>query len=283
MIKKVVKTVRAEMMSPTQGLLIADLKLNDMPEIMDPFLSFSEFEMAQPFFPPHPHAGFSAVTYMLPDSENGFLNRDSRGDRIDIRPGDLHWTGAGAGIMHEETPLVRGVVAHGLQIFVNLRSHRKWMEPRVLHVDAADIPLVARDGMTVRVVAGRWKDAESPLRPPTEVTLLDVELEAHAVFEADVLPGEGRFAYVLEGRVDAGSSGETVSIERREAAGFAEAGEVLRIVASGDRARVIIAGGAPLREPIVFSGPFCMNSQEDILRVRRAFQAGEMGQLERSF
>ena len=59
---------------------------------LDPFLNVDDFRMSQPTFPPHPHAGFSAVTLMLEDSRGAFVNRDSLGDRSRIAPGGVHWT-----------------------------------------------------------------------------------------------------------------------------------------------------------------------------------------------
>jgi quercetin 2,3-dioxygenase len=58
----------------------------------EPFLVFTEFHMDRPIFGPHPHAGVSVMTYMLPDSKGSFLNRDSRGDKSTIEPGGLHVT-----------------------------------------------------------------------------------------------------------------------------------------------------------------------------------------------
>src|SRR5712691_5523015 len=47
--------------------------------LIDPVLNVDWFEMSGPTFPPHPHAGSSAVTYLFADSPNGFINRDSMG------------------------------------------------------------------------------------------------------------------------------------------------------------------------------------------------------------
>ena len=58
---------------------------------LDPFLSITDFRMSEPIFAPHPHAGFSAVTYSFPDSAGAFVNRDSLGDRSRIGAGALHW------------------------------------------------------------------------------------------------------------------------------------------------------------------------------------------------
>lgn len=265
----------------SEGLSIAQLRGEHLPGHLDPFLAFDHFEMAQPFFPPHPHAGFSAVTYMFPESRNGFVNRDTLGGRIDIQPGDMHWTAAGRGLMHEEVPMRRGVVCHGLQIFVNLHSSKKWMAPEILHAGVEDIPRVKAGGAEVRVVTGSHEGTEAIVRPPTDVTLLDIALEPGATVEHTPGRGESRFVYVIAGDVEVGAPG--VSLSQSDAAGFSEEGDVVRIRAGARGAHVIVAGGRPLREPVVFHGPFCMNTEEEIARALHDYQVGKMGRLAPSF
>lgn len=95
------------------------------PALTDPFLGIDHAWMSAPTFPPHPHAGFSAVTYLFLDSETGIANRDSLGNSTPIEPGGLHWTAAGRGVVHEENPAVLGSTAHLLQIFANLPRERQ--------------------------------------------------------------------------------------------------------------------------------------------------------------
>jgi hypothetical protein len=51
--------------------------------------------------PPHPHAGFEVVTYLL-DGE--FFHRDSKGHDQVARGGDINWMTSGSGIVHSEGP-----------------------------------------------------------------------------------------------------------------------------------------------------------------------------------
>lgn len=249
---------------------------------LDPFLSIDHFAMAQPFFPPHPHAGFSAVTYMFPGSASGFRNRDSRGEDVPIRPGDLHWTAAGRGMLHEETPLEPGVVCDGLQIFVNLSAEAKWMPPEVLHLDAAQVPVQRVAGAEVRVVVGEHQGLASPLRPPTPVTLLDVSLATGARLVHAAARVESRFAYVVRGSVRCGDGDDAATASAGEAIAFAPDGDAVVLQATA-AAHVVVAGGVPLREPVVFRGPFCMTSDADVERAVAAFHAGRMGELAPSF
>ena len=92
------------------------------PAQLDPFIGIDHAWMSAPTFPPHPHAGFSAVTYLFLDSETGIQNRDSNGNRTLIEPGGLHWTAAGRGVVHEENPAITGRAARFPGCSVNARS-----------------------------------------------------------------------------------------------------------------------------------------------------------------
>lgn len=156
-------------LSPDSGLAI------------DPFLVLSDVQMPQPFFPPHPHAGFSVMTYMFPDSEGAFINRDSLGDHSRIEPGALHWTQAARGFQHEEVPEIPGQGCHGLQMWINLAAQHKHAAPAAAHVSAADVPeLRPAPGVRLRVVAGSYGEARASYETLTTFTLLDVYLEPGA-------------------------------------------------------------------------------------------------------
>ncbi len=280
--KRVTHRSKIERRSRSAGLAIAQLHREHLPSHLNPYLAFDHFAMAQPFFPPHPHAGFSAVTYMFPQSRGGFVNRDTSGaPPIDIHPGDLHWTGAGRGIVHEEVPRERGVTCDGLQIFVDLPAGSKWMEPVVLHLSSADVPRVTTAGAEVRVVVGRHGEVASPLTPLTEVTLLDVVLDAGATFRHTVPAGEDRFVYVIEGDAQIGGDGSS-PLGPLEAAGVSRDGDEL-VVTSKQGAHFVVGGGRPLDQDVVYGGPIVMTTEADVTRAARAYQRGEMGRLDPSF
>lgn len=268
--------------SKSAGLSIAQLKGESLPGYLDPFLMVDHFHMAEPFFPPHPHAGFSAVTYIFPRSANGFVNRDSRGDHSVIRPGSMHWTTAGSGIVHEEVPIETGVVCDGLQIFVNLAAKDRLTPPESMHLDETEVPKEIADGREVRVVVGEHAGLRSPLKPPVDAVLLDVTLEKGANFRHEFPPEQIGFVYMISGAADFGPAVALKTLAAGHAAGFGAAGAELRARAAED-AHFVLAAGTPLREPLVSYGPFVMSTPEQIERAVKDYQAGRMGRLDQSF
>src|SRR3972149_4219264 len=124
----------------------------------DPFLLFDHFAFNDPVegpirgFPMHPHRGIETVTYMLEGSVN---HRDSLGNSGLIGAGDVQWMTSGRGILHEEMPR-RGPDGniYGFQLWVNLPAAQKMNPPRYQEVSASAIPVIDRDGATIRLVAG---------------------------------------------------------------------------------------------------------------------------------
>jgi redox-sensitive bicupin YhaK (pirin superfamily) len=244
---------------------------------IDPFLVLDDFVMSEPTFPPHPHAGFSAVTYMFEDSAGAFLNRDSLGDRSRIEPGAIHWTQAARGMMHEEVPEHPGDACHGLQMFVNLRDADKHAAPVAYHVSRAEVPEVRpTPGARVRVLAGELDGVVSPLaKLLTPITFLEVHLAPDAVIELDVPRVHNAFVMTMRGR---GTVADTEA-GAHEALLFAHDGDRVRIVGGVDGLQLLFAEGAPIGEPVVFGGPFVMTRPEDIHDARGRFARGEMGSL----
>ena len=251
------------------------------PVPLDPFLSITEFWMSEPIFAPHPHAGFSAVTYMFPDSAGGFVNRDSLGDRSLIGPGALHWTQAASGMLHEEIPEVRGVDCHGMQLFVDLRGDDKRIAPRAFHLDAADVPVVRpSDGAIVRVVLGSSFGATSPLVGLAEpVGLVDVELAPGATLDHHVDADERAVVLAYRGSIEV----DGVTVEAHRVATLDGPATRLGTRAGGDGASFLVLTGRPMVQPVVFRGPFVALDHAGIEELNRSFRRGDMGSLAPSF
>jgi redox-sensitive bicupin YhaK (pirin superfamily) len=176
--------------------------LRTEPELISPFIGVDHYWMNAPTFAPHRHAGISALSYLLLDSETGMANRDSIGTQNVIQPGGLHWTTAGRGVAHEEVPAEAGKTVHGLQIFVALAPSRRDIAPFPLILEAQDVPVMHVPGAKVRVPLGSYREMSSPLSPPTEVTMLDISLEAGAELSVPIAAGHCMFIMPIEGTVE---------------------------------------------------------------------------------
>ena len=249
---------------------------------ISPFIGTDSFTMPQPFFGPHPHAGMSAVTLMLPESVGGLINRDSLGDHSTIHPGDLHWLQAGRGMVHEEVPSQPGKAAQGFQVFVNLSAVHKQSEPVTFRVNSADIPVVQVEGGSVRVVAGHYAGQSSPIshhaRWLTQVTMLDVTLQADATLNLPVKAGDNAFFVIRSGYFSALGRVDTA----QAAIIFAADGAIAQLRAGNQNLRGVFFCGTPIAEPMFPKGPFMGNTAHDVAQYAARFQRGEMGALAKS-
>jgi redox-sensitive bicupin YhaK (pirin superfamily) len=219
-------------------------------ELIAPILGVDHAWMSGPTFPPHRHAGFSAVSYLFMDAEAGIRNRDSLGTVNSIAPGGLQWLAAGSGIVHEEVPDQPGRTVHSLQIFVDLPADQRGGQPFALTLDTNDVPVVSLPGVSVRIPLGNFGDASSPLNPPTPVTLLDVELEEGAVLDIPLPAGERAFLLPVAGTSHVDS--RAFSVEDMASPTFPARDEprTFRLEALTGKAHVVVF----LAEPLA-SGP----------------------------
>jgi redox-sensitive bicupin YhaK (pirin superfamily) len=251
---------------------------------IDPFVSLEHFQMWEPTFPPHPHAGFSAVTYLFPGPGGALVVRDSLGERRRLPPGGLYWMQAGRGMMHEEVPEVRGEACRGMQMLVNLAATHKRTPPETFFLDPEAIPEARPSpGACVRILCGAAFGLRAPIDPRTPVTVLDVNLAPGAPLVLAAPADRAAFVVVVEGTGEAGTAEAPVRLDPHTAAALAGDGEVAWVRAGRAGLHLVFAMGRPLGEPVVFEGPFVMSTREEIADASARYEAGEMGRLVASF
>jgi redox-sensitive bicupin YhaK (pirin superfamily) len=252
---------------------------------LSPVLGVDAFRMPQPTFGPHPHAGMSAVTMMLPEAEAGFINRDSLGHQSHIRPGDLQWTQAGSGMLHEELPSEPGKAAMGLQIFVNLAQAHKQSAPKAFYCAREDMPSLQSDGVHVRIVSGTLGALHAPIGQHvdwlTPLLIADIRLAPNASTRLPIKAGHSATLIVLSGAARLDEVGAQALAH--QAAIYAPNPQTDADIAlnntQSDDMRAVLLSGLPIPEPVYSGGPFTGNSAEDIAAYQRAFREGRMGSL----
>lgn len=245
---------------------------------ISPFVDLTMFDMTLPVFRPHPHAGFSAVTYMFEESPGSFRNRWTSGPDEVIGPGAIHWTRAGSGMMHEEVPTVSGVPCRGVQMFVKLHPDHELDEPKAFHLDADEIDEVPlAGGGRVRVLAGRHAGVVSRLGVPDEVTLLDVHLAPDGAVELNAAAAWNAFVLLRSGSIEVGGR----ELLANSAATFHSDGDTVRL-RSRTGAQLLFGTGRHAG-PEVAAGSFILSTRERLADAQRRFAEGAMGDLEPSF
>ena len=249
-------------------------------DMWDPFLLFDRFESEDPDdyiagFPPHPHRGFETVTYLL---AGRLRHKDSTGREGVIEPGGVQWMTAARGIVHSEMPeQVEGRLA-GYQLWINLPAADKMSAPAYQEFGAGEIPLIRRDsGAEIRLIAGTTGDGVSgPVRNvPTAPLYLDVCLAPAGTFLEHVPKTHGCFVHVVYGAIDviAADPADDATVGAGALA-LLDDGDRIALRSRKGQCRLLLVAGIRLGEPVARSGPFVMNTREEVIRAYDDFRGG---------
>jgi quercetin 2,3-dioxygenase len=179
-----------------------------------------------------------------------------------IGPGDVQWMTAGSGIIHQEMPKgdPEGRMG-GFQLWSNLPAKEKMTDPRYREVRSDMIPKITIGGIVkIRIIAGNVNGYEGPVKDvATSPEYLDITMPKGSSFDHDTYRGHTVFAYVFEGSVSFGREGAYTSGH----VVLFEDGDSLE-ASTDEGARFILVSGKPLGEPVSWSGPIVMNTDEEI-------------------
>lgn len=247
--------------------------------LLDPFLMLDEFRSDDPGdylagFPNHPHRGFETVTIMLAGEME---HRDSRGNQGRLTAGSVQWMTAGRGIIHSEMPKQHDGLMWGFQLWVNLAARDKMAAPRYQDIAPERIPRVELEGGgQVRVIAGTFGEHQGPVGGVrTDPNILDVALPAGTATELALPQSHRGFVYVYEGEASFDGSDRVVSAKHLGV--FAEEGDTIAVKTSTAPVRFLLVAGRPLNEPIARSGPFVMNTREELEQAYEDYRRGALG------
>lgn len=251
---------------------------------VDPYLllhhgqfSFSDSAPAkQQGIGPHPHRGFTPVTFVI---EGEVHHRDSRGNNQIAKKGEVQWMHAGAGIVHSERPSEDLVAKNGkqeiIQLWINSPASNKMLQPTYQHIPESDIPTIrsADEVFTTKVVAGRYGDQVGRIVPESEVLVLWANSTAAGSVAFDIPINMNAMLYLIKGSASIKGYG---LIEEESLAVFAEEGDEITVTTTA-AAEFLVLAGEPLNEELVQHGPFVMNSTTEIMEAMRDYQMGKMG------
>ncbi|AOI71309.1 pirin [Burkholderia ubonensis] len=222
---------------------------------------------------PHPHIGLATVTYLF---EGAILHRDSLGSLQEIVPGDVNWMTAGRGIVHSErTPDAlreRGHTVHGIQTWVALPLAHETDAPSFEHHEAAALPKLNDDGVSLTVIAGDAFGLRSPVTTFSRTLYVAAEFADGGRLVLDA-SHEERAVYLVDG--DLAIDG--TPLEPAQMAVLAPGATVT--LTSGAGARAMLLGGDRLEGERFIDWNFVASSRDAIERAKEAWTRQEMGKV----
>jgi quercetin 2,3-dioxygenase len=275
--RRIARTITPPPLAPGfigEGHLASQLVSHEDFAANDPFIMLMDDHLDlgnRPVGGPHPHAGFETVTLLL---DGTIYDRDEGGE---LHAGEVQWMTAGRGIIHGENVATKGKVRL-LQLWLTLPKSERWTEPAFQDIHASQVPVRRESGVEVRVYSGASGDHKSATRNKVPVTLVEIKLDANAIFEQDVPTSYNGFVFVVGGSTTIGedasplTTGQVGWLDRPAGDGMSK----LRIVAGAHGARLVLYAGQPQGDPIVSHGPFIGDSKDDIVRLYNEYRAGKV-------
>jgi len=262
--------------------------------MFDPFLLLDDFRSDNPAhyvkgFPWHPHRGIETITYILSgDVEHG----DSLGNKGIIGSGDVQWMTAGSGIIHQEMPKGdENGKMYGFQLWANLPSRNKMMNPRYRDIANEQIPeFKLSNGTTIKVIAGEISGNKGPVQDIViDPEYIDVTVPANSQFRHPTKKGHTVLAYIIGGQgyfFDEKNSStyednETTRLDLQSdplvddgMVVLFEDGDEIIVFTKEKKLRFLLISGKPIGETVAWQGPIVMNTQEELQTAFKEYQQG---------
>src|SRR5690606_15986037 len=170
---------------------------------------------------------------------------------------------------------------HGFQLWVNLPSDLKMIEPTYQEVATGGLPLFeATDGSAIgRIIAGEALGVAGDLHTTWPVTYQHWTLNPGAVFDLPV-PADQKVAVLPF--VGSAMAGFEPTLLAEGDLGILGDGEAVRLAAAPGAqlpAEVLLMAGKPIGEPVARYGPFVMNTEAELRQAFEDYRAGRMGRI----
>lgn len=257
---------------------------NAVIESADPFLLLHHAEIKvntnrpvhQSGVGPHPHRGFSPVTFIF---KGGVHHRDSRGNDNVVYEGGVQWMNAGRGIIHSERPpediFQKGGMQEIIQLWVNTPAKHKMDQPAYFPAAKEEIPfIISPDNLVqVNIVAGLFENIQGPVNALSPLTALTVKMQKAGNYIFSFPAHHNSFLYILHGKLTVNKKEQ---VQEKYAVIFNQDEDAF-ILDAEENTEILIASAEPLNEPVASHGPFVMNNETEILEAFRDYNMGKMG------
>jgi redox-sensitive bicupin YhaK (pirin superfamily) len=212
----------------------------------------------------HPHTALQTFTWLI-DGE--VLHKDSLGNELIIRPGQVNLMTAGHGIVHTEDSVVNGGRLHAAQLWIALPEELADCEPDFVHYP--ELPVWHSEGIQHTLLAGAYGDLEAPTAVHSAMLGMDLFSEQGGTVNLSLNP-EFEYGFLpLTGQVNV--QGETYTPDEFA---YLEPGlNKLEMTLVTD-SRVLLLGGLPFDAPVQMWWNFVGHSKEAIAQAQREWEQG---------
>lgn len=269
-------SIRLRQPIPTEGIEQVDLFL-----LLHHYGPYAISEFSNPFdLGPHPHRGFEPITLLFQGEQ---LHRDSFGNEMLVKAGDVQWTTAGRGVIHAEGPtkefVKKGGTLEGIQLWLNLPVEFKMMPAAYQHIKSEDIPVVENEDKSIalKIVAGEQVEKKGLIKTQTSVNVFTAKAMAGGKMCVDLPKTHQSLLYVLDGEILVNNE-VVLKKGALQMVTFNQDGNTIEFEAKAE-SNVLILSGEPINEKIAQYGPYVMNTQTEIMEALRDYQQGKMGYL----
>ncbi len=268
------------------GIILKQALPTNNVEQVDPFLLLHHAKFSyknhapaiQQGLGPHPHRGFTPVTFVI-DGE--VHHRDSRGNNQIAKKGEVQWMHSGAGIIHSERPSQNLVEQNGsqeiIQLWINSPSDKKMNAPEYQYISEDNIPVFLSEDKQFRnkLIAGELNGIQGKIKTESELLILWGKADSAAKQTLNIDKKFNSMIYLIKGELNIGAYGK---IKNKDLIIFDNNAEGIQF-STESNAEFLVLCGVPINEKVVQQGPFVMNSTTEIMEAMRDYQLGKMGVL----
>ena len=192
------------------------------------------------------------ISYLL-EGGCSIAQEDCHGRVGQLNSGGLYWMISGWGIVHEETPCSEEPV-HDLQLWVNLSSSQKIVEPWYQELKSSEIPKPSKDSVTIAVISEEALGVKSKIYIYTPTLYLDFKLHKGAKHSQPIPKGWTSSLCTISGNVYTVPDNVQQKTEPHHTAVLGEGDSVQVENKDPEISHSILILEAPLREPVVQHG-----------------------------
>ena len=166
-----------------------------------------------------------------------------------------------------------GGVLHGFQIWLNMPSSYKWVDPSTIVYTTDVMPTIVHEKFTAKVVMGSLFGHASKVETLSPTFYYHINLRADQRLDIPTDPTHNAFVYTVDGALEIE---DQKKLGKNQIALYERGKKDINLYTK-EGAEFFVLGGKPLDEIVYSYGPFVMNTEEEIRKCIHNYNTGKMG------